>query len=249
MDRCKLNQEFKRYLCEKNIWWSSERLDYTLGAHFRGLTLDNRTVFEIGAGPGFFSTWCVIHGATEVVAIEPEATGSSIGVRLEFEELQHAIKLNKKVFYLSMTLEEYLYKYKLTSFDYILMHSVINHLDESATERLHFTAAEEERQRYKDIFKSLYHKLKPKGIISIYDVGRCNFWNDMKLRNPFGATHEYHKHQQPKVWKKLLHQSGYEFMDLLWLIPFRLRKMQRILSWKVPLYFTNSGFILRCKRS
>jgi SAM-dependent methyltransferase len=182
------------------------------------------------------------------VALEPEASGSTRGVGQQFEKLAQAIDLVGKVDYIKVTLQEYMKDYKLQMFDYVLLHAVINHLDEAATERLHLPDSQAERQRYKNIFRGLYNILNTNGTILIYDVGRRNFWNDFKLKSPFVSTIEYQKHQQPAVWKSLLCESGFEPLDINWFTPFKLRKIRQLLSWWLPIYFINSSFILRMRK-
>lgn len=244
----KLAQNFDRYLRENNIWPSLERLDYSLEQFFRGLNLEGKSVLEIGAGKGLSSVWCALRGADKVIALEPQSSGSTKGVQQEFEKMSEAIDLEGKVEYLPITFEDYLAKNESRSLDYILMQAVINHLDEEATEKLHLPEAEAERQRYRDIFKNIFDVLKTSGTLIIYDVGRHNFWHDLKLKNPFSPTIEYDKHQQPKMWNELLCQCGFEFMDLRWFTLYKLRHLRLLLSYRIPAYFLNSAFILRCTR-
>ncbi len=249
MDLYKLTEKFDRYLKENNIWLSRQRLDYSLRQYFRGLNLEGRSVLEIGAGEGLSCVWCVLHGADKVVALEPEASGSTKGVKQEFDRMANAIGLKGKVEYLPVTFEDYLNKNQSRSFDYILMQAVINHLDEEATKCLQLPEAEAERQRYRDTFKKMFDILKPNGVVVIYDVGRRNFWHDLKLKNPFAPSIEYDKHQQPKLWSGLLCQCGFRFMDIRWFTLYKLRHLCSLLSYRIPAYFLNSGFILRCIKS
>jgi len=230
---------------ENKVWWSPKRLEYVLGSHFRGLELEKKSLLEIGAGHGLFSIWCAVNGARRVTALEPEASGSTKGIRSEFKKVMDGIELKKEVQYSGMTVEKYLASEQRQTFDYILMHAVINHLDEDATRRLHLVGAEKERESYRSIFRGLFNLLTTNGVVLIYDVAKHNLWSDFKLKNPFAGTIEYEKHQQPRIWAKLLSDCGFEFLDLLWFTPFRLRKMRLFLSWWLPAYFINSSFILR----
>lgn len=249
MNNNELKKRFYDYLRQNKIWWSPERLNYSLGLHFRGLQIDGKRILEIGAGHGLFSVWCASNGAKEIVAIEPEGAGSTSGVNKFFKECSNAIGLSEQVKHMAMTLDEFNNVYSGRSFDYILMHAVINHLDEAASMRLHLRDALNERERFVGIFKKLDQLLKPEGTIIISDVGRKNFWNDLKLPCVFCKTIEWHKHQQPQVWKKLLEESGFSKFDLTWYPNFRLRKLKFFLSWWLPSYLTDSAFILRCFKS
>lgn len=249
MDSNALKQSFYKYLRENNIWWSPERLDYSLGLLFQDIDLDDKDIFEIGAGHGLFSIWCAVHGAHEVIAIEPEASGATCGVQQEFKKVADAIDIEGKVEYMSATLEEYLAINETKSFDYVLMNAVINHLDEGATARIHLPKAEVERQCYRDIFKKIFNIMNQSGVVLIYDVGRFNFWHSLKLRNPFAPTIDYNIHQQPEKWNELLCECGFELMDIRWFTPYKLRCLRPLLSNRVAAYFLSSAFILRCLKA
>lgn len=245
-----IKEQFYEYLRSNYIRQSRERLDYVMGLYFRGLILSDRAVLEVGAGPGYFLVWCVINGASKVVGIEPEAAGSTEHVGDTFREMADRIGLTTEVVeYSTDTLDEFVRAYMGEGFDYILMHAVINHLDEEATRKLHLPRAVSERERYIDIFKKMNRLLKSEGIILISDVGRHNFWNDLKLKNPFSPTIEYDKHQQPRLWRELLEESGFKYLDVLWYPFFQLRALRHLLSWRLPAYLTSSAFILRCQKT
>lgn len=244
-----MTRNFDQYLKINNIWPSPQRLDYSLQCFFRALTLNGKAVLEIGAGQGLASVWCRLHGANRVVALEPEASGSTKGMKQEFEKMADAIGLKGVVEYLPVTFEEYAASNTSKSFDCILMQAVINHLEEEATKRLHLQEARAERQRYRETFKEMFDILKPSGVVVIYDVGRRNFWHDLRLKNPFAPMIEYEKHQQPKLWNELLCQCGFKFMDLRWFTLYKLRYLRFLLSHMIPAYFLNSAFVLRCIKS
>ncbi|MCK5610990.1 class I SAM-dependent methyltransferase [Candidatus Pacearchaeota archaeon] len=248
MDLDKLKKDFYEYLDHDDIWMSPSRLDYSLTHLFRGCNLSGKSVLEIGAGQGHYSAWCVANGADKVVALEPEASGSTTGVQQEFEKMANELNIEEKIEYLGVTFEQYTDTHKQQSYDYILMNAVINHLDEDATKCLHLPKAETERQTYRNIFMQFMEVLKPGGVIIIYDVGRDNFWHALGLKNPFAPTIGYDIHQNPIVWKQLLCQCGFEYVDTLWFTPYRLRHIKRVLSYHIPSYFISSAFILRCKK-
>lgn len=248
MNLNELQQAFAKYLDENDIWMSAERLDYSLNHFFKSYELSGKSVLEIGAGPGFSSVWCATHGASRVVAIEPEASGSTKGVKQEFERLAEAIHLGGRVEYMGVTLDEYLAKSSQHNYDYILMNAVVNHLDEDATMRLHLSEAEAERQRYRKIFRQLFDLLNRNGVVLIFDIGRCNFWYKFKLHNPFAPNVGFYLHQQPKVWNRLLCQCGFEPVDIRWFAGYRFRHLRLILSYFIPAYFLASKFILRCRK-
>jgi 2-polyprenyl-3-methyl-5-hydroxy-6-metoxy-1,4-benzoquinol methylase len=248
MNLNELQQAFAKYLDENDVRTSADRLDYSLNQFFRNYELSGKSVLEIGAGPGFSSVWCATHGASRVVAIEPEASGSTKGVKQEFKRLAEETHLGGRVEYMGVTLDKYLAKCSQHNYDYILMNDVVNHLDEDATRRLHLPEAEAERQRYRKIFRQLFDLLNRNGVMLISDVGRCNFWHKFKLHNPFAPTINFDLHQQPNVWNRLLCQCGFELVDIRWFAGYRFRYLQAILSYFIPAYFLASRFILRCRK-
>ncbi|OHB59876.1 MAG: hypothetical protein A2173_11990 [Planctomycetes bacterium RBG_13_44_8b] len=243
-----MRQDFEQYLQKNSVWKSPKRLTYVMKHYFRGLILDNRSVLEIGAGSGVLSIWCALNGASEVVAIEPEFDGSTKGVHEEFKKISKNVALTNKISYLDMTFEDYLFANSSKSVDYVLMHAVINHLNESAVQKLHLPSADKEREIYKKIFRDLNSILKHDGVLLMFDVGRYNFWHDLKLKNPFTKSIEYEKHQQPRLWKSLLEETGFECIDISWSVPLKLRKFGFFLNTFLPSYLTNSSFFLRAKK-
>jgi len=80
------------YYLQKNCRQGfAERLRYKMHLHFGSLPVGNRSVLEIGAGEGFLSAFCAARGASRVVALEPEAAGSTNGVRQEFARMSSAL--------------------------------------------------------------------------------------------------------------------------------------------------------------
>jgi 2-polyprenyl-3-methyl-5-hydroxy-6-metoxy-1,4-benzoquinol methylase len=220
------------------------RLVYRMDLHFRSLPLENRSVLEIGAGGGFLSAFCAARGASRVVALEPEAAGSTKGVQQEFEKLSSNVGLADIVDYRHDRFEQFAESYKGEPFDYILMNDVINHLNEGAVVSLHLPKAQAEREVYISIFKEMYRLLQPGGLLIASDVGRHNFWNSIGVVVPITRTTEWHKHQQPKVWKRLLAEAGFNAIDVRWYNLFSLRKFAFLLCRRLPAYFSSSAFII-----
>ena len=63
---------------------AANKLKYTADLHLGSLVLKNRSVLEIGAGDGLLAASCAARGATRIVALEPEAAGSTTGVQEGF---------------------------------------------------------------------------------------------------------------------------------------------------------------------
>lgn len=248
MDTNRLRQDFERYLVENNEWMSWSRLDYAMGHLLQDTNVKGKSVLEIGAGDGFGCVWCLMMGAEHVVAIEPEVEGCTGGVNMAFSRMSASIGIQSSATYLPFTLDQYYRQHEARSFDLVLMKAVINHLDEKATSRLHIPEAEAERNRYRVAFGKIFDLMNPGGALLIYDVGRRNFWNDLRLRNRMAPTLDFRIHQQPGTWWALLQQYGFVDGRVCWPTPYRLRHFRILLSNAVAAYFLMSAFTLCCHR-
>ena len=237
------------YYLQKNYRQGfAERLRYRMDLHFRSLPLKNRSVLEIGAGEGFLSAFCAVRGASRVVALEPEAPGSTNGVRQEFARMSSALGLAGIVDYRHDKFEEFAGGFTGEPFDYILMCAVINHLDENAASRLHLPEAGAERETFISIFRKMYGLLKRGGRLVTSDVGRNNFWNLIGMRIFITRTIQWDKHQQPEVWQRLLAEAGFDSVDIRWYNLFRLRKFAFLFCRRLPAYFASSAFIITASK-
>ncbi len=68
--------------------------------------------------------------------------------------------------------------------------------------------------------KAVYHEifsLSNKGTkLIVCDCSRYNFFALLKIRNPFSPTIEWHKHQSPELWAKLLKEAGFINPKIRW---------------------------------
>lgn len=125
-------------------------------------------------------------------------------------------------------------------FDVATLYNVINHLDEDAVEVLNDSALA--IANYVDALKHLRSLMADDGYVIVADCGRRNFWNDVGLRNPLAPTIEWHKHQQPDVWRKVFEQAGFALHDLRWTPLYPARSLT---SNQFVHYFSVSHFTLR----
>lgn len=225
----------------KHGLYSNEvNLKYKLEILFQGIDFEGKTVLDIGGGAGLFSFYAAAMGANKVVCLEPEASGSTANVNKIFNELKNELKYDNvdlvpKVFQEFETEKEY--------FDIVLLHDSINHLNEEAC--IDLLNNNKSRETYKDIFSKLYSMSKINAKLIVCDCSRFNFFDTMKIKNPIAPSIEWHKHQKPGAWIKLLKEVGYSDPILKWSSFNRLRNIGRIfLANKLMSYFLTSHFCL-----
>jgi SAM-dependent methyltransferase len=211
---------------------------------FRGTDLRGKSVLDIGAGDGFASAYAVACGATEVVALEPEVSGSSGGA------VEAARKLHKQIGYDDRIniLEEPVEAVPLSrQFDVVLLAASINHLDEDACSRLHFDAAA--RDVYRPFLQRLNDLCKPGGRLIAVDCSSQNAFHTFGLKNPIMTTINWRIHQRPEIWAELLAKSGFDNPVIDWLPVTRKGGLGPVLSRRWVAYFINSYFRLRMDKS
>ena len=131
-------------------------------------------------------------------------------------------------------------------FDIILMHYSINHIDEPNCITLEESTKSQEI--YAQYFEKLNHLLINNGDLLITDVSRNNFFDLIKLKNPFVPTIEWEKHQSPHTWVKHLERQNFHLNRLVWTSPNKLKYLHPLLNNFIFLYFTTSLFMFHMKK-
>jgi len=223
---------------------SSNNLEYYLRSLFRDVVLKDKLVIDIGAGAGTYGFHAALAGASKVVCLEPEAAGSRSGFIKKFRKVAGVLKL-PQIKMIAKTFQEY--RATGEKFDVLLLHHSINHLDEDACITLRENR--ESQRSYKEIFKELAKIAKPGSKLVVTDASRHNFFPTVGLKNPFVRSIEWHKHQSPDVWVKLLSGAGFRKPTITWLPPSQLRQFGQIFcSNFVASYFLHSHFRLVMER-
>ncbi|MDP3480559.1 MAG: class I SAM-dependent methyltransferase [Desulfoprunum sp.] len=204
---------------------------------FKWVNFADLTVLDIGAGRGFFSLAAACRGARTVISLEPEADGSTTGVSHVFERFRERLKLDNVVLQ-PCSLSEF--EPGNQRFDVVLLHHSINHLNEDACMQLRSNP-----QAYADylaIFQKIHALSNPNAHLIVSDCARLNLYPLLGLHNRYVPTIEWHKHQDPLTWSKLLRRCGFDDPVIRW-DRFGRYPMNRFTA-----FFFTSLFCLTMKR-
>ena len=155
-------------------------LEFYLDYLFRDIEFKDKVVIDIGAGAGVFSCYAAVQGARLVVSLEPEAGGSTQGVARKFEKLVDRLSL-RNVVLSRCTLQEF--DEEQGTFDIVLLHNSINHLDEDACIKLQYS--DDARVTYQKLFEKISAFTKSGSILIAADCSRYNFFALLRVANPF----------------------------------------------------------------
>ncbi len=190
---------------------------------FAGVEFAERRMLDIGGGTGFFSFYAGCMGAKEVVCLEPELDGSTAGVRRTFQRLRAEFP-GMRVELDTRTIQEFS---TTEMFDIVLLHSSINHIDEAACIRL--LEDEGAREAYRRVFARIRDLANPGAKLIVSDCARFNFFPLVGMKNPLRPTIEWHKHQEPAVWARLLGEVGFRDPKIAWEPLYRFGTPGRVL--------------------
>ena len=236
-------RDLDRYLdavVQEGLYRNRDNLEFQLHSLFGKIDFLNRAVLDVGGGSGLYSFYAALMGAARVVCLEPGSHGSSSGAINKFNTMKRTLDISNVVL-MPITLQSL--STTNGTFDIILLHNSINHLDETACINLLTHPAS--RAIYKDIFLKLYALANDGAVLIICDCSRHNFFARLQIRNPFAPTIEWHKHQSPEVWEKLLREVGFAYPHISWSSFNTLRRCGKILTGnRLISYFLISHFCL-----
>lgn len=207
---------------------------------FDGIDLRGKTLLDIGAGEGQHSFYAASAGARNVVSLEPEAEGSQTGMQQRFERARSLLGL-QQVDLVASRLQDY--ESGGQTFDVVLLHASINHLDEPACIRLRDDPAA--RETYHVLFEKLAALTAPEGTLIVTDCSNENLFARLGIKNPVAPTIEWHKHHKPEFWAGMLGEAGFANPQIRWMSFNSLRSAGRVLLGnRVAAYCTASAFCL-----
>ncbi|GMV97049.1 MAG: class I SAM-dependent methyltransferase [Phycisphaerae bacterium] len=223
-----LNVAF-RYYCNRQL--------------FSGIDLRGARFLDVGCGNGRFCFWASVRGASEVLGLEPSTEGSGSNRAAEqFRQGIAALGL-RNVGIEEVTLQQF--DPKGRKFDVVLLHASINHLDERACIAL--TEDPDAWRVYVDLGRRLRSLLTDGGHLVIVDCARRNLLADLGCRNPLAPHIEWHKHQQPGTWSRLLSEAGFGRPRTRWVSYPTLLHLGVLMRNPVVSYLTISLFRLHLR--
>ena len=235
-----LFDEYFDLLRHFELHYSKNKLRHRLNYMFKDISFHGKSMLDIGAGSGSLSLYGACMGAKSVSSLEPELAGSRGGTfnkltRMSEELPQYSITP------LPISFQDF--DPGNQTFDIILLHASINHLDEEAC--INLQNSDEAQSRYKLIFQKLSSIASPGAKLIIYDCSRYNFFVLVGLPNPLASKIDWHKHQSPKYWANMLQHFGFENPKIRWEAPTTRYTIGRwFFRNRVGAYFTSSSFYL-----
>jgi len=240
--------DLKLYLdvmIKEKAWSTKGNLQFFMDSIFGEIDFNDKKVLEIGGGSGLVSFYAACRGAKHVVCLEPEGAGSSTAIIEKFRKLSSLLQLTNVVLK-PITFQEF--DPEGESFDIVILHNSINHLDENACINLLKDDAS------KIIYKTLISKIgavSSKGAkLIVCDCSNYNFFALLKIRNPFSPSIEWHKHQAPEIWAMLFKEAGFDDPEIEWTSFNQLRSCGKaLLGNRLMAYFITSHFCLTMTKS
>ncbi len=223
---------------------SKESLIWECDFLFKDVDLSGSGFLDIGGGVGLGSFYAACAGATEVVCLEPEAEGSTHGVRQEFAKIAQALSVNNAQL-VDSTFQAF--EAEPGRFGTVFLNAAVNHLNEPAC--IDVLRSEEARGVYVGLFRQMAELTRENGVIIISDVSRHNVFPTLGLRNPIMPTIEWHKHQSPRTWARLLVAAGYTNIKIAWHTPRPLGIAGRaLLGNSAGAFLTRSRFRILARK-
>jgi len=228
-----------RYLVEEEGFRSESRAELYCRWVFGDTSLAGKSVLDIGSGKGWLSLYAAASGAASVVALEPESDGSTSG------DIDRMIRAGETLGLACIeprrdTIQEYRTDRR---FDVIVLRASVNHLDEEAC--IELRRSEEARNRYRAVFSKLRSLMPSGGHLILTDSSPYNLFPTLGLRNPFARRIEWHKHQPPQAWVRLLRESGFADPVVTWKMPARLAPLGRLAANPAVAFLIWSRFRIR----
>jgi SAM-dependent methyltransferase len=231
-------------IVKEGMYPNRGNLKFEMKSLFKGVNFKNKKVLDIGGGVGLYSFYAASMGAEKILCLEPEAQGSSSKMIKKFTNLKNQLKMIN-VFLEPIKFQSF--NSNGETFDIIILHNSINHLDETAC--INLLENKNAVSVYQNIFLKISSLSNRGANLIISDCSRYNFFNLLKIKNPFSPSIEWHKHQAPETWVNMLRTVGFLNPKIRWLSFNSGRWLGDILLGnKLMAYFLHSYFCLTMKK-
>jgi SAM-dependent methyltransferase len=211
---------------------------------FDGVPLSSQRLLDVGGGSGVASFYAASRGAA-VTCLEPAGDGAAGNLPVILRRFQEAmpdadVRLDQR------TLQQM--RDDEGPFDIVLLHNSVNHLNEAACAHVHKDA--EAREAYLTVLAKLAALTAHGGFLIVADCGRRNLLGSLGMPNPFAPGIDWHIHQQPRTWVRLLRDLGFAEPRVRWDAPSRMRRWgQSLFGNPVGGWLLNSHFIITMRRA
>lgn len=240
-----LIDRYFRVLQEENIYSKPGNISFYCRYLFYGVNFEKKKILDIGGGSGVFSYYAACRGAAKAVCLEPEASGATTGIIRRAQTLGEKLGLNN-VSIVPRTLQEF--DPSGETFDIILLHNSVNHLNEDACVELHKST--QAAELYMNLFRKIFLLCANNSMLVAADCARLNLYPLLGMKNPFSPKIEWQKHQSPYLWAKLFRKAGFSHPVIRWTSPSPLRKAGAWLFGNpVASFFINSHFCLTMRKN
>ncbi len=147
---------FIEFLKREKIYHSPNSLKWYFEEYlFKNIDFKNKTILDIGGGIGLISFFAAASGASQVVLLEPESSGSGSNEMKKFTKMIDNFSFSHNIQLLNTTFQEF--NGQDMKFDIIVSHNSINHLDENAC--INLLSSAKSKDDYLNLFKKMYNIL------------------------------------------------------------------------------------------
>ena len=185
-------------------------LRFHLDHLFDGVELSGARVLDVGAGDGLYSFYAAAKGADRVVALEPEADGSTAGVREHFESLGGRLGFGAVELFPDTS---------TSSIPATSASTCCSCARRSTTwtsePRAPCTATTRRARLPRPAGQARGDERRGAKLI-VADCTRHNLFARLGVRNPLQPTIEWDKHQAPETWVDLLEEVGFGEPRVRW---------------------------------
>lgn len=214
---------------------------------FDGLSLEGKSVLDIGGGSGLASFWAVNRGlALSAIVVDPLSDGSNSEMRSQYSRMAKVLDLGNKVAFCEAALDEV--GVSLGLFDIVLLHNSINHVNEEFTRTL--TQSAEASASYRRFADLLLSHLKEGGKLVMSDCSSKNFFSQLGLPSPFAPGIDWRIHQPPAIWAELFSQQGFRLERTTWATRREFGSYGKLLLGnELGAYLTTSQFTIELSKN